>query len=469
MQKSRLLQLLRSFSSKEVRLCRAWLDCSMHNTRTDVSDLYNFLWEMELKSNYISKELAWANMYPKTAYNDGKMRQIIHKLLQAVEQFLTYQQLQYKPDQARLLLLNSLHQRQLFPLLNKSIAQAQKAHQSSQMQNWEQLRLDYELENLHFRAAEQAQRTSPLNLQELSDALDIQYFADKLRKACLLHARFVVFKMDYAPKMLDIVLEQVETLDYVKLPAIGAYYYCYRSLTATENADHYFEQMMSCLKEDAVNFPAYEIRELYLLAINYTIKKINSGSEWHQEKAFELYKTGITEGYLLEAKQQLTPFTYNNMVSLSLAMQQYEWVEWFIHEYKNKVAPEHRESIFAECLARLYYTQKNYKAAQQLLATIEVKDILRLLSCKIILAKIYYETDEFTALESLLDSLKMYLRRKEVVGYHKQNYQNVVYYLQKLARLNPFDKAAKKELAEAITATPVLTTKAWLLEQLELV
>lgn len=466
MNRSKLISILRTFTSKEKRHCQAWVASPMHNQRQDVCQLYDFLWEMGLKDQYLTKQLAWAAIYPKSAYNDGKMRQIIHRLLLAVEHFLAFTQMQKTAGKKNILLLESYRERKLFPALNKGVVNTKQTTAQQTVQNWESLRFAYELETLHFNAAEQEQRTSSLNLQELSDALDIQYFADKLRKACLLYSRLVVFKMDYQPKMLEVVLEQVKELDYLKIPAIGLYYYCYLSFTATENADAHFQKMMNYLRDYAKKFPAQEIRELYLLAINYTIKKLNIGSQWHLEKAYELYKTGITEGYLLE-DDVLTPFTYNNMVSIGIQMKHYEWVETFLYEYKDSIILEHRESIFQECLAKLYYAQKHYKKAQQLLVQIQVKDILRILSCKVMLSRIYYETKEFNALESLLDSLKMYLRRKEVPGYHKENYSNIIRYLQKLIRVNPFDKEAKAKLKMDILNAKILSTRSWLLEQLE--
>jgi len=470
MNNSRLIQLLKTFSSKEKRNCRAWIASPIHNQREDVSNLYDFLWEMELKDQYLTKSLAWASIYPRTKFNDGKMRQIIHKLLLAVEDFMTYEQMKKKEGTSSILLWETLKDRKLFSLLDKSIKTSKLSSQKettnkNQLQNWETLRFNYELESLQFNAAEQEDRTSALNLQELSDTLDIQYFADKLRKACLLYSRLVVFKMNYQPKMLAVVLEQAKELDYLKIPAIGVYYYCYQSLTATKNADEYFEKMMTYLKEHANAFPPQEIRELYLLAINYTIKKINDGFQWHLEKAFDLYKTGITEGYLLE-DGVLTPFTYNNMVTIGIRMKEYQWIEQFVYDYKDSIIKEARESIFQECLAKLYYAKKQYKEAQELLINIKTKDILRILSCKTILAQVYYETNQYDALEALLDSLKMYLRRKDFVGYHKENYNNITRYLQKLVRVNPFDKKAKSKLKEEIEQTSILSSKKWLLEQL---
>ena len=55
--------------------------------------------------------------------------------------------------------------------------------------------------------------------------------------------------------------------------------------------------------------------------------------------------------------------------------------ENLIANTRNSIVKEYRESIFQECLAKLFYAKKDYKKAQELLVSIEVKDILRILSC----------------------------------------------------------------------------------------
>jgi hypothetical protein len=430
-----------------------------------VIQFYHFFWKYKESPQKLTKKAAWAFIYPNTIYNDGKMRQIMFRTLSNIEQFLQYQRLQKNPIEGALLLLQDLQERQLSNIVDLTINQTQRLLQDKVSSNWEGLRYQYQLETIVYDTAEQQQRTIPLNLQELSDALDIQYFADKLRRACLLYSRLVVFQMDYQPRMLEVVLHQVKTSNYLDIPAIAIYYNCYLALTAAENNEHYFQNMMELLQQNKMSFPQQEIRELYLLAINFTIKKLNTGSQWYLEKAFELYQTGIKEGYLIQ-QEVISPFTFNNMVSISISMKAYQWVTEFIAQYAEKIPIESQASIRQECLAKLYYAQNEYTKAQLLLVQVAPKDILRMLSCKVLLAQIYYETEELDALESLLHSLKTYLVRKEVVGYHKENYKNIVYYMQKLLKLNPFDKKAKQQLHATISSVSPLTSKKWLLEQL---
>ncbi|MFT4665437.1 MAG: hypothetical protein ACI8YQ_002556 [Polaribacter sp.] len=61
----------------------------------------------------------------------------------------------------------------------------------------------------------------------------------------------------------------------------------------------------------------------------------------------------------------------------------------------------------------------------QLLTKVEYDDLFLNLGSKLILLKIYFETKEWDALDSLLSSFKIFLYRKTVMEYHKDNYQNI--------------------------------------------
>jgi hypothetical protein len=99
----------------------------------------------------------------------------------------------------------------------------------------------------------------------------------------------------------------------------------------------------------------------------------------------------------------------------------------------------------------------------------EIDDILLNLNSKSMLIKMYYEQEEFDALESLLNSSTTYLARKKVIGYHKAGFSNLLKLAKKLLKINPYDKLAKKKLKVEVENTNPLTpsNRNWLLLQLE--
>ena len=162
----------------------------------------------------------------------------------------------------------------------------------------------------------------------------------------------------------------------------------------------------------------------------------------------------------------LSRFTYHNIVAAGLQTQDYAWVENFINAYKNTLDRTHRDSSVSFNLARLAFSQHQYGRALELLQHSNYYDPLLNLAARTMSLKIYWETGETDLLESHLDALQNYLRRKSILGYHRINYQNLVRYTRKLLGMNYLDKESVKKLRQEIQAEAVLTERDWLLGQL---
>jgi outer membrane protein assembly factor BamD (BamD/ComL family) len=152
------------------------------------------------------------------------------------------------------------------------------------------------------------------------------------------------------------------------------------------------------------------------------------------------------------------------VVAIGIKLGSFDWVDYFIKTYSKKIAPAHRETMSSYCRARLAYGQKNYQEAVSLLQKADYNDLLLHLAAKTILMKIYFETDENRLLDALLDSMTNFLRRKKIIGYHRENYLNIVKYGRRLAALNRFDRVACDLFKTAITEEPNLTERNWFLQ-----
>ena len=95
----------------------------------------------------------------------------------------------------------------------------------------------------------------------------------------------------------------------------------------------------------------------------------------------------------------------------------------------------------------------------------EYKDLMLSLAAKMLQLKIFFELQEFDLLESHLQAIRAFIRRKKVMGYHRENYLNTVHFTQKLLESNAFDKPARAALRREIEETKAVAEKEWLLEQ----
>lgn len=69
-------------------------------------------------------------------------------------------------------------------------------------------------------------------------------------------------------------------------------------------------------------------------------------------------------------------------------------------------------------------------------------------------------------LDSHLSAMLRFVKRKKIIGYHKENYQNLVILTLKLIELNRYDKAAVEAMKLTIETTEPLTERPWLLAML---
>lgn len=307
-------------------------------------------------------------------------------------------------------------------------------------------------------------RTVELPLQEISDALDTLYLAQKLRHACTQLSHQAVYRSSYGQGLLPYVLDQVENGGYLSVPAVALYYYCYRFMTEQYSLA-YFRQFRTELLKNEARFPAHELKTLYLFATNFCIRKLNEGNEPFVREGWDIYQEGLARGFLVE-HGRISAFTFNNIVAFGIKLEVYGEVEAFIEQYRGFLDPAQQQRFVDFNRARLEYKRGNLSEALRLLQTADFKDLVNNLIAKTLLIKIYFQLREFEILDSHLDSFRQFISRRELSDYHRLNYSNIIGIVRKMMALSPKDRAGKKALAEKVRATEVLTEREWILEQL---
>lgn len=461
MKNHKLFILLKHLSAIERRELEKFLLSPSLNNRKLALQLFQII---KKQKGLTTKENIFPYLFPKQKYKDEKMRLAMSQLVKKIEEFLVYQYQKNQTVENAKILATVYRSKKLEKPFEQTIQNAYQAQDKNALRNAKYFYNRYELalENYNYEASV---RTTELNLQEVSDSLDTSFLILKLQQACLSLSHQAVFQQDYQMGLLSLILPYIERNNLTKIPAVGIYYYCYLALNKQE-AHQNFRKFKHLLFEYRLQFPPEEWNNLFLLGTNICIKIINSGDHSYLKEILELYKQGLITEALLE-NGVLSRFVYQNIVTSGMRTDDLKWTRQFLYDYKEKVEKEYRESAFRFNLARLAYHEKNYAEAMDLLRDTDQKDLLINLYSKNLLLKIYYELEEFKLLESFLDAFQIYLRRKKVTQSFKENYSNIIYFTQKLMKVNPFNVEAKKQLRERITNAPILTEREWLLKQLE--
>ncbi|HFA51646.1 MAG TPA: hypothetical protein ENJ95_21745 [Bacteroidetes bacterium] len=468
MKKSNLVSILKTFDKKEVREFKKWLKSPAHNQRQDVIDLFQYLVTgRHLSSDkFLDKKRIFSALFGSREYDDAEMRQTMYFLFKAVESFLVYDELLKDRVRSRTILAKVYRQRQLPKLFKKTMDAGQKMQEKQPLRNHQYYEHEFALQFEQYTYLSGLGRNVPNNLQKVSDASDKAYLANKLQLSCFMIAHQAVFKADYDMGMLQEVLGYIATNNsLLEIPAIAVYYFGFKAIKEKNSEDNY-QKLKEQIRKYSDLFPADEIRVIYLLAINYCIGQINAGKLNYYNESFELYALGIKKNIFLE-NGVMSRFTYSNAIINALNLNEFEWVENFIAGYSQFLEEKHRESYVLFYRARLHFERGQYDKAMPLFAQYDTDDTLMSLLAKTMLLKMYYELDEYNALDSLLDSMRAYIQRKKVMGYHKSVFKNLLKYSRKLLKIMPNDAAQIQKLKTEIeNADPIMERK-WLLEQLD--
>jgi hypothetical protein len=212
-------------------------------------------------------------------------------------------------------------------------------------------------------------------------------------------------------------------------------------------------------------FPNKEMRDLYLLAINYCIRALNRSQESFIPEALALYEQSLERGYLLE-DGHIPESTFSNIVSLALKLGRFEWVHSFVEEQQSFLREEYRDSLVALSRAKIFYSEGDLPAAMQHLVLVEAKAPFLYLSAKSLQLKVFYEAEEWDALDSLLESFRVYLQRRTDLGYGREHYQHLIQFARRLLQLKPGDQAAREQLKADVQAAEVFQEKEWFLKNI---
>ncbi len=465
MQNTQIFALLLTLQPKEVRELRKFLDSPFFNHRKDVVRLFEYLAKKMAKGKTeLDKEKVFRKVYPKERFTEQAFRQLLSWLQQLIEKYLAYKRLFDDDIRVKIQLAEVFRERDLARHFKKTIREAEKKLDTPALRNADYYEQRFALEFEKYNASS-IQRMTSHNFQSISENLDWSYIIKKLQQVCFTIAHQTVYRIDYELGMFREVLNYIERNHLTEHPTIAAYWYCYYALSDPEREDNFF-RFKELLVQNNQRFSLEELRNLYLLAINYCIRRLNAGHLAFAREGLDLYKNAL-QSEVLFSRGVLSRFTFRNIVAMGLKVKEYDWVEQFINRYQDDLEAEYKSSTYALNMATLAYTRRHLDRALELLQLSDYKDLLMNLSSKTLAAKIYYELREDMLLYSHLQTMEVFIRRKKVMGYHRKNYLNFIHYLKQLHKLPSFDHKRTESLRTNISEEEILTEREWFLQILE--
>lgn len=462
---STLYQLFSALTPTELKELDKAIHSPFFNYRDEEVLLYNYLLKTKkVKPEAITAENACKHIFPGQKFDPAKLRHVMTYLTRIINRYLAINEMEENGEQQKLLLARTLRKRGLSKHFTASYTEAENHLDNEAPLSPELYYHKFQLHSEYYIHSITNRRAQNTDVQRLSTDLDLFYTVQKLKHACNILSYKNVFKLEHTDSLIQETLALLSKEQLKEDPLVALLYQNYLCLSEPDN-ETYFVQLKKLLLNNSQRIDRKELRDIFTLAINYCIKRLNTGGQRYYQEVFEIYEAGL-QSSVFEERGQLSPFTYKNISAIAIGLKKYNWVAKFLEDYKSKLNSDIRDDFYTYCMARYYFAINDYERVMSLLQAVEIKEQFTDLDARVLLIKTYYELDEFGLLDYSIDNLKQQLKRKKLQTYHETVYGNFAKYVGRLTRLRPYDKKSKTALQSKLQATAAVAEKEWLLRKL---
>jgi hypothetical protein len=465
-----LLHALRQLDAKDRKALSRLAESPWFNRREEVTLLCHYLLKNldRAEARLFEAERLFEVSFPGLPYDNRLLRHTLSFLMDLLRRYLAMTEMEADPAARQFWLCKGMRRRGMDEQVEKEWTRAMETLAESPERDalWHLNQYRFHQEELELISARE--RSSRLDLRPLHDHLTAFYLAEMLRHACSALTHQAISAQAYDNTLLEQVFSMVQQGDWLaKYPPIALYFHACNTMRYPGEPAH-FEAWKTTLERHARLFSAAELQSIYLVGINFCIRQINRGEKQYVREAFNLYQTSLEKEVLLE-NGWLSGFTYKNIIRISTGLGEHAWTDRFFNEYKRLLHPREREAVYRYNQAFLFFHRQDYGQAMPLLQQLDLDDTLNALDARRMLLRSYYELEEWTPLDALLNSFNTFLRRQKDLGYHRDLYLNLVRFTRRLMEMRPNDHISREKLKKEIESSNQVAEKTWLLEKVELI
>jgi hypothetical protein len=469
MHDSKLIELCKALTSKELVRFSQYIESELYNTSEKIVQLFDFLkrYHPHYQSPQLSRNLIAQQLFSDYKNADVQLRTHMTQLTKLLKDFFIMVELEVEERRTEALLI-ALQRRQLHSMFKKEAETLLQQYKEARYKNDEYYRSLFNISSIVFsHQSEHHNRAPYTGFQEMMNYLDLSFIMTKLKYIVATKNRQNVLEENIDSKFLEDILPYIEQSPYYQLPFVQLYYYLYKLITNKDDQDNqYYKKLKVLLQEDNIA-PIAELRDIYIVITNYCIRALKKGNNEYLVELFDLYEQMLNKD-IRPPDGFLSPYNYSNIIVNALKLKKFDWVKQFIHEYRHQVLPERRENAFNYGLALYYFYLKDYDKTLEYISEMDIVDTFDTLRTKVLYIKTFYEKGESISLHATLESLRIYLSREQTISeYNNQTYKNFKNFTTKLYRIKEGGSKNPKDVISEIKQCNALIEAQWLLTKAE--
>lgn len=209
---------------------------------------------------------------------------------------------------------------------------------------------------------------------------------------------------------------------------------------------------------------------LYTMLTNNVYSNLGVTKPEYFKDAFEVVKFFLDKGvYLYPGSPYMLTLNYENITACSSFMQDNEWTENFLHEYKKYLNPELREGIFHKSMASFKLGIKEYDEALKHINSYKADDVYEKVYVKFYIIIIFYEKGDLEHSLYELDNLLHYINYNDdkLPKSLETVLRNTVPALKKVIMAKANDRKIDYADFKAFEDAPNIHFKNWIIENMK--
>lgn len=436
MLKSKLIDILKSFSYREINRFSEFLNSPFHNKNKKAVILFNILSQFhpDYNSKKLTKEYIFKLIYSDNKenpeYNDASLRNLFSDLLILSEKFLAYLNFEKRKFQFSEKLLVELAERKLPALFDKNLKSAEDLYIKSSFHDEEDYLNKFVLEELKSSSSQFFDNLKFYKSDHILKASDYLTYFYLIRIFKMIN--FLEFQKQYNIKseitIAEIIINEInanDVLNKVKEKSerdyqiLSVYFSMFYSLKNPDNDSYYFEFKNNLTKYDFL-FPPLEQYGLYVCLTNCCIQKIDRGRYNFHAECFKVYKIILEKKLFDSYPGFFSMTTFTAIVKTGIESGEYEEVEKFTFEYSGKLNPLHKNDALNYSMALVSFSRKQFSKTLEYVSLTNVEFTNFKYHLKIIMLKSLFELSDYETLYYIADSFAHFLSKNKMVS---ENYK----------------------------------------------
>lgn len=477
MHRSKVLNLLKTFSKDEFKEFGLFIDSPVYNREKVLINLYKCVREYypDFSHENLDKKKVFKKIFPGRKFSDTLLRNTISDFLGLAEKFLIHLQNRKNRFYGSYLLLKELSDRKDKSLFDMNFRRAEKILNESEIRDEIYYQNKFLLEDERRRNV--VINSSKIiydddNLKAQAQPLLIQHLIENIKLyAIMLNQKKFIYNHKFDFSFFENVRTYIESNYEIfrAIPYIAVFYNCVM-LYKTDDKK-YYDGIRGELKKHYDKLSPIDRKNMFIVLTNYNNHQIKKGRFEFYKENFKVFKDLLRTKAYMEGNDFFQHYFYISIVVNAVDAGEISWAENFLIDYKKELHPDFRDSSFFYCRSLILLHKGNYDGAKESLSKVETLDVKFKLFIYHTLLRIYFSNDESDSFYSLTDSFRNFIRRnKMVLATDKIFYNNFIKFCHKLFTVKTGIDSEKTEmifLKKQIEQTEDVVNKKWLLEKAE--